>query len=439
MDNYLESLSAEEVDYYELLLDSLDDGIISSDERRFLDKQKVKLNINDSRALELESIAKVNVVNTRLESLSAKEVDYYELLLDSLDDGIISSDERRFLDKQKVKLNINDSRALELESIAKVNVVNTRLESLTTEEMTYYDLVCDSFNDGNISNDEMLILNKRKTKFGISDERAIEIENMAKASILGSDDTKLQDTDKFIEEAIVLWQDEKNEEAIKLCDKAIEIDSDCADAYCYKGLALADLEKHGEAIICYDKAIELVPNYTDAYNGKGSALYNLGRYEWAIKYCDKAIAIDPNYANAYYLKGNALANLEKYGQAIICYDKTIELVPNYANAYYAKGNALANLGRYEGAIKCYDMYIELDPNYAYVYYNKGLALYNLERHEEAVQCYDMCIELDPNYADAYHNKEVALDEISTSEFIGGAINFAGAILGGYLSGKNIKY
>ena len=114
----MEFKSEEEKQYYEFLLKTLKDGIIDDSERKLLNKQKEKYHISDERALELEKIVKYIFLG-----VEKNEIEYYEVLLDSLeDDNIIDSSERDILNDIKKENNISDERALELEKLANSNV-----------------------------------------------------------------------------------------------------------------------------------------------------------------------------------------------------------------------------------------------------------------------------------------------------------------------------
>ena len=76
----MENLTNEEKDYYELLVDMLDDGIIDDSERNILNKRKEKYQISDERAKELENFAKdmntqnkickgINTTNNNLDNI----------------------------------------------------------------------------------------------------------------------------------------------------------------------------------------------------------------------------------------------------------------------------------------------------------------------------------------------------------------------------------
>ena len=114
----MENLTNEEKDYYELLVDLLDNGEISDSERNILNKRKEKYSISDSRAIEIEEFAK----QERLQNLKPQndsETSYYELILDFMENGIVSESNRKILTKRMEKYGITEARAKELEYFAK--------------------------------------------------------------------------------------------------------------------------------------------------------------------------------------------------------------------------------------------------------------------------------------------------------------------------------
>ena len=99
-----------------------------------------------------------------------------------------------------------------------------------------------------------------------------------------------------------------------------------------KGFALNELGRHGEAIRCCDRALEIDPESAIAWHNKGVALRNLGRHGEAIQCYDRALEIDPKNGSAWNNKGVVLGNLGRYGEAIQCYDRALEIDPEVANA-----------------------------------------------------------------------------------------------------------
>jgi Flp pilus assembly protein TadD len=68
-----------------------------------------------------------------------------------------------------------------------------------------------------------------------------------------------QSSDAWIKKGIALEILNKHEEAIKACDKAIEINPLNWNAWYAKGIALEKLGKSNEATKAYKKAVELNP------------------------------------------------------------------------------------------------------------------------------------------------------------------------------------
>jgi tetratricopeptide (TPR) repeat protein len=77
------------------------------------------------------------------------------------------------------------------------------------------------------------------------------------------------------DQAIALSQKFKNKEAIKLYEKAIEMNPTVAQVYFNRGTCKSNSLNAKGAIADYDKAIELNPKYMEAYGNRGNAKINL--------------------------------------------------------------------------------------------------------------------------------------------------------------------
>ena len=125
------------------------------------------------------------------------------------------------------------------------------------------------------------------------------------------------------EEAIADW-----DEAIRLCDEAIEIDSENARAWHNRGAAKNGLSRFEEAIEDLDEAIRIDPKNASAWNNRGFAKNELDRHEEAIKDLDEAIRIDPKNASAWNNRGLARDSLGRYKEAMKDVEKAVNLSPN---------------------------------------------------------------------------------------------------------------
>ncbi|MGB9908775.1 tetratricopeptide repeat protein [Methanothermobacter tenebrarum] len=66
----------------------------------------------------------------------------------------------------------------------------------------------------------------------------------------------------WLSKATVYYKLGNYQEAIKCCDKTIELsdrDEDVASALYYKGVVLADTGASEEAIKCFEKVLEIIP------------------------------------------------------------------------------------------------------------------------------------------------------------------------------------
>ena len=79
---------------------------------------------------------------------------------------------------------------------------------------------------------------------------------------------------KLGKEALELSREFKNAEAVKLYDKAIDINSTVAQAYFNRGSCKGNMFDFEGAIKDYDKAIELKPDYMQAFGNRGNAKIN---------------------------------------------------------------------------------------------------------------------------------------------------------------------
>ena len=87
------------------------------------------------------------------------------------DDGVIDDKERRILNNMLDVLNISHERARQLEVI----VLNKG--DLTKEEKEYLVKAKSFISDGAISDRERRMLNRLANLLGISEQRAVELEN----------------------------------------------------------------------------------------------------------------------------------------------------------------------------------------------------------------------------------------------------------------------
>ena len=204
--------------------------------------------------------------------------------------------------------------------------------------------------------------------------------------------------------ASVHYRLNRYEDAIKDCNKAIELNPKDAMAYNNRGVAYGELKKHEKTIEDCNKAIELNPNFAMAYNNRGNAYYELNRYEKAIEDCNRAIELNQNLALPYITRGSAYNKLNRYEESIKDYSTAIEFNLKDAAVYKSRGDAYYGLNQYNEAIEDYNKAIKLNPSIDEFYNNRGSVYCKLNRYEKAIEDYNKAIELNPKFAKTYYNR-----------------------------------
>lgn len=109
--------------------------------------------------------------NSNQIKLSDSEERYKEEVMFLLEDGVIGDSERRLLERKRQKLGVAEERAKMIEESC--------APSLTEEEKEYLEIFKDIVSEGEISERRRKILNREAESLGISLSRVFEIEKLA--------------------------------------------------------------------------------------------------------------------------------------------------------------------------------------------------------------------------------------------------------------------
>ncbi|MBI2931766.1 MAG: tetratricopeptide repeat protein [Planctomycetes bacterium] len=194
--------------------------------------------------------------------------------------------------------------------------------------------------------------------------------------------------------------------SIEDCDRAIEIEGECPEAYNSRGAAKADSGDPAGAIADYDRAIEIDRGYAEAYVNRGNALMKLGDAARAVTDYDLAIEISDVYAGAYNGRGAAKLALKDVAGAIADFDRAIQIKPEYAVAYNNRATARQQAGDPAGAVADCDCAIRINGAFAPAYYNRADARAAQGDLAGAIGDYTRAIEINPAHAEAYVNRGI---------------------------------
>ena len=220
----------------------------------------------------------------------------------------------------------------------------------------------------------------------------------------------------------LLQENNKDNEALPIYDKAIHLVSNYSRAFYHRGMLKDALDEHEAAvsdyqtaIAGYDESLGLDPSNVSAYLYRGRVKMRLEQYESALADFNEAIRLDSNNIEFYFDRGYAQVSLGQYESALADYDKVIELEPDNAYAYSNRGSAKLNLGQNASAILDYSASIRLKLDDAYVYSNRAKAKLNLGQNASAIADFDEVLRLNPDDGYAYNNRGYAKLNLSRYE------------------------
>ncbi|MEI0446685.1 tetratricopeptide repeat protein [Brachyspira intermedia] len=296
-------------------------------------------------------------------NLTQQEQNYYELIIDMLDDGVIDDSERNLLDKKKGRYGLSDSRAKEIEDFALQEIQNKNKPKFNTEgEKEYYELLEDIFEDGAIDESGRSLLNKRKSKYGISDEIAKEFEDYIK-SIRGVNDTtsnssNKENSDDLFEQGRSYYDDKQYEEAIKCFKKAVELEPNNDESWRWLGNTYLVNSNNDEALEAFLKAIEIDSNKSNNWNSLGLLYKEKKEYEKALETLNKAIQLDKQDYSPLVNISNVYRFMENYDKAIEYALKASEL---HTSAYKALSLAYIGGKKFKEAKETINKYLQFYP------------------------------------------------------------------------------
>ena len=161
-------------------------------------------------------------------------------------------------------------------------------------------------------------------------------------------------------------------------------------------MILFQQNKIDQAILQWEKAIEINPNYFFGYNNLGNAFYKKEKYETSIQYYTKAINLNNDYVEAYNNRANAFLKLHNVEEAIENYKLATKLNSNYLPSIKSMADIYVKLKENDKAIVQINKIISLEPDNADMYSKKGDILNVRESLELAIQAYEMAYKLDPS-------------------------------------------
>ena len=138
-------------------------------------------------------------------------------------------------------------------------------------------------------------------------------------------------------------------EAVKLWNKALQVNPKRADIHTSMGWASLKSGDFDEAVAQYREALEIQPRLREVRINMGRALIMSARHEEAIAPLTEETRLWPASDLAHFLLGQVYLQQKEYEKAKASYEAAIKIQPRYANAHYGLVTVCAKLGSREEA------------------------------------------------------------------------------------------
>ena len=160
---------------------------------------------------------------------------------------------------------------------------------------------------------------------------------------------------------VLAHQSGRNDAAVGLIGKAINLNSTVAAYHANQGAAYLDGDRSKEAAACYHRAIALAPENAAAFYNLARALRRLGKLEEAEQACQTAIRQQPVFAEAHMVLGNIVKEAGRKEEAVSHYQTAVSQKGDFAAAHFNLGVIHLDFGRRRQALTACRRAVDLAP------------------------------------------------------------------------------
>ncbi len=163
----------------------------------------------------------------------------------------------------------------------------------------------------------------------------------------------------------------KNEEAIRVYRKAIQIDPTCVDAYLHLGDLYHETGKYQKAIDMWEGVSARTPQYAFlTYKRLEAAYYELGRYEEMERTYERNVNRNPEDIQSRLVLGQHYFRKGDLEEAVREYQEVLKLCPNCVEAHQMLGEVFLAQGNTEAVQQELQHLVEIFSN-KYLFYHCG--------------------------------------------------------------------
>lgn len=190
--------------------------------------------------------------------------------------------------------------------------------------------------------------------------------------------------------------------ALQFFEKAIELDSNYAEAWYQAGFCYGIVGRHNEALKASRHAARLRPEWSETYVNIGASSFALGQYKEAVEAYKQAIKLDDRNAETQYALGLSLNKVNRTDEEILAYKRAVALKPDHSNAIEKLGLAYFKLKRYADAATAFEQLKTYKPD-AKTFNSLGESYIELGKSDESVAAFTNALGYDPDFDKARFN------------------------------------
>jgi serine/threonine protein kinase/Flp pilus assembly protein TadD len=175
--------------------------------------------------------------------------------------------------------------------------------------------------------------------------------------------------------------------------RALELDTELAEAHASRGLAVLLSKRYEEAEKEFQTAIRLNPKLFEPYYFYARACFGQGRLEEAAKWFEQASQVNPEDFQSLVLLGQTYNSLGRKVEAITVRQRALKIIekhlefhPDDARALYMGASNLADLGQRERGMEWAKMALAIDPEDPSILYNVACAYALMGQTDAAIDC-----------------------------------------------------
>ncbi|MEO8071913.1 MAG: tetratricopeptide repeat protein [Acidobacteriota bacterium] len=196
----------------------------------------------------------------------------------------------------------------------------------------------------------------------------------------------------------------EDEKAIADYTEAINLGLNSAEIYRRRGFDQKSVLNFDKAIADYTDAIKLDTNDGESYAGRCQTYLDNRQFDMALTDCSKALELNSDDANAYVSRGNIYLSKNENDLAIADFNKTLNLQKDNAAAHLGRGNAYYNKENYGKALDDFSETIRLDSQNPSAYGLRGLIYQKTNRDEKAIADFTEAIRINPEFSLLYASR-----------------------------------